>query len=93
MGIGTMTRGEKAVVYVANQYSTQSPLMPIIEGVEEVWFEIELVHFIQVCRLLPAVNYSSLFVSFIKLLNLFVRGGNCTECKSCFECFTFLVSR
>lgn len=48
MGIGTMTRGEKAVLYVTNQYITQSPLMPIIEGVEEVLFEVELVHFIQV---------------------------------------------
>lgn len=47
MGIGTMTRGEKAVLYVTNQYITQSPLMPIIEGVE-VLFEVELVHFIQV---------------------------------------------
>ncbi|RVW58790.1 Peptidyl-prolyl cis-trans isomerase PASTICCINO1 [Vitis vinifera] len=56
MGTGTMTRGEKAVLYVTNQYITQSPLMPIIEGVEEVLFEVELVHFIQVCRLLPAVR-------------------------------------
>ncbi|XP_010654226.1 peptidyl-prolyl cis-trans isomerase PASTICCINO1 isoform X2 [Vitis vinifera] len=48
MGTGTMTRGEKAVLYVTNQYITQSPLMPIIEGVEEVLFEVELVHFIQV---------------------------------------------
>lgn len=49
MGLGTMTRGEKAVVYVTNQYITQSPFMPVIEGVEEVCFEIELVHFTQVC--------------------------------------------
>ena len=92
MGTGTMTRGEKAVLYVTNQYITQSPLMPIIEGVEEVLFEVELVHFIQVCRLLPAVNYSCLFICFIKLLSLFVR-GHCTRCKSCYECFVFFMSR
>lgn len=48
MGIGTMARGEKAVLYVTNQYLTQSPFMPVVEGVEEVHFEVELVHFIQV---------------------------------------------
>ncbi|KAA3455050.1 peptidyl-prolyl cis-trans isomerase PASTICCINO1 [Gossypium australe] len=48
MGIGTMTRNEKAVVYVTNQYLTPSPLLPMIEGYEEVHFEVELVHFIQV---------------------------------------------
>ncbi|KAJ7961336.1 Peptidylprolyl isomerase [Quillaja saponaria] len=48
MGIGTMPRGEKAVIYVSSQYLTQSPLMPVIDGYEEVQFEVELVHFIQV---------------------------------------------
>ncbi|XP_075647533.1 peptidyl-prolyl cis-trans isomerase PASTICCINO1-like [Castanea sativa] len=48
MGIGTMARGEKAVVYVTSQYLTQSPLIPVIESFEEVHFEVELVHFIQV---------------------------------------------
>jgi hypothetical protein len=48
MGIGTMTRGEKAVIYVTSQYLTQSPLIPMIDGFEEVNFEVELVHFIQV---------------------------------------------
>ncbi|TYH03094.1 hypothetical protein ES288_A09G193700v1 [Gossypium darwinii] len=48
MGIGTMTRKEKAVVYVTNQYLTPSPLLPMIEDYEEVHFEVELVHFIQV---------------------------------------------
>lgn len=48
MGIGTMTRGEKAIVYVTSQYLTQSPLIPVIESFEEVHFEVELVHFIQV---------------------------------------------
>jgi hypothetical protein len=48
MGIGTMARGEKAVIYVTSQYLTQSPLIPAIEGFEEVHFEVELVHFIQV---------------------------------------------
>lgn len=48
MGIGSMTRGEKAVLYVSNQYITESPFMPVVEGVEEVHFEVDLVHFIQV---------------------------------------------
>ncbi|XVE96971.1 hypothetical protein REPUB_Repub02eG0270000 [Reevesia pubescens] len=48
MGIGTMTRKEKAVIYVTNKYLTPSPLLPVIEGYEEVHFEVELVHFIQV---------------------------------------------
>ncbi|KAF5750891.1 peptidyl-prolyl cis-trans isomerase PASTICCINO1 [Tripterygium wilfordii] len=47
MGIGMMSREEKAVIYVTNQYLTQSPLMPI-QGLDEVHFEVELVHFIQV---------------------------------------------
>ncbi|XP_065623960.1 uncharacterized protein LOC112018908 isoform X1 [Quercus suber] len=50
MGIGTMARGEKAVVYVTSQYLTQSPLIPVIEGSEEVHFEVQLVHFIQVLQ-------------------------------------------
>lgn len=48
MGIGTMTRGEKAVIYLTSQYLTQCPFMPVVEGIEEVHFEVELVHFIQV---------------------------------------------
>ncbi|XP_022746613.1 peptidyl-prolyl cis-trans isomerase PASTICCINO1-like [Durio zibethinus] len=48
MGIGTMARKEKAVIYVTNQYLNPSPLLPVIEGYEEVHFEVELVHFIQV---------------------------------------------
>ncbi|KAK8685343.1 hypothetical protein V6N13_041346 [Hibiscus sabdariffa] len=48
MGIGTMTRKEKAVIYVTNQYLTPSPLLPVMEGYGEVHFEVELVHFIQV---------------------------------------------
>ncbi|XP_028786005.1 peptidyl-prolyl cis-trans isomerase PASTICCINO1 [Neltuma alba] len=48
MGIGTMTREEKAVIFVRSQYLTQSPLMPLNEDYEEVEFEVELVHFIQV---------------------------------------------
>lgn len=47
MGIGTMTREEKAVIYVANQYLTESPLMSVV-GLEEVQFEVELIHFTQV---------------------------------------------
>lgn len=52
MGIGTMTREEKAVIYVTSQYLSPSPLMPVVEGYEEVQFEVELVHLIQVCKLL-----------------------------------------
>ncbi|XP_007026858.2 PREDICTED: peptidyl-prolyl cis-trans isomerase PASTICCINO1 [Theobroma cacao] len=48
IGIGTMARKEKAIVYVRNQYLTPSPLLPEIEGYEEVHFEVELDHFIQV---------------------------------------------
>ncbi|KAF7827724.1 peptidyl-prolyl cis-trans isomerase PASTICCINO1 [Senna tora] len=48
MGIGTMAREEKAVIFVTSQYLTQSPLMPLTEDYEEVQFEVELVHFIQV---------------------------------------------
>ncbi|KAK2433170.1 FKBP-type peptidyl-prolyl cis-trans isomerase family protein [Trifolium repens] len=47
MGIGTMVREEKAVIYVTSQYLTESPLMPVIEH-SQVQFEVELVHFIQV---------------------------------------------
>lgn len=43
-----MPRGEKAVIYVKSQYYTESTLMPVVEGVDEVHFEVELVHFIQV---------------------------------------------
>lgn len=47
MGIGTMTREEKAVIYVTSQYLTESPLMSVA-GLEEVQFEVELIHFTQV---------------------------------------------
>ncbi|PON41328.1 Peptidyl-prolyl cis-trans isomerase PASTICCINO [Trema orientale] len=48
MGIGTMARGERAIIYVTSQYLTQSPFMPEVEGIEEVHFDVELVHFVQV---------------------------------------------
>ena len=48
IGIGTMARKEKAVIYVRKQYLTESPLMHIAQDFEEVHFEVELVHFIQV---------------------------------------------
>ncbi|KAB2630577.1 peptidyl-prolyl cis-trans isomerase PASTICCINO1 [Pyrus ussuriensis x Pyrus communis] len=48
MGIGTMTREEKAIIYVTSNYLTPSPFLPGVEGVEEVHFEVELAHFIQV---------------------------------------------
>ncbi|KZV53412.1 hypothetical protein F511_10198 [Dorcoceras hygrometricum] len=52
MGIGTMSRGEKAVIYVNKQYITQGPLIPLVEDIAEVHFEVELVHFVQVRDLL-----------------------------------------
>ncbi|KAI3910440.1 hypothetical protein MKX01_034834 [Papaver californicum] len=48
MGIGTMARGEKATIYVSNHYLTESSFMPDAEGFEDVQFDVELVHFIQV---------------------------------------------
>ncbi|XP_037497494.1 peptidyl-prolyl cis-trans isomerase PASTICCINO1 isoform X2 [Jatropha curcas] len=48
LGLGSMTREEKAVIYVTNQHLTESPLMPVLEGFDEVHFEVELVHFTQV---------------------------------------------
>ncbi|KAL8517427.1 hypothetical protein ACS0TY_015605 [Phlomoides rotata] len=48
MGIGMMSRGEKAVIYVTKEYLTESPLIPSVEGISEIHFEVELVHFIQV---------------------------------------------
>lgn len=48
MGLGTMSRGEKAAIFVSKAYMTKSPLIPFIEDHEEIQFEIELVHFIQV---------------------------------------------
>lgn len=48
MGIGTMSRGEKAVIYVTGQHNTASPLISAVEAMVEVHFEVELVHFIQV---------------------------------------------
>ncbi|XP_072997511.1 peptidyl-prolyl cis-trans isomerase PASTICCINO1 [Typha latifolia] len=48
MGIGTMARREKATVFVSSTYLTQSSLMPSLEGLEDVQFEVELIHFVQV---------------------------------------------
>lgn len=48
MGIGTMSRKEKAVIYVTNKYLTPSPFLPEFGTVEEVHFEVEIDHFIQV---------------------------------------------
>ncbi|KAK1602286.1 hypothetical protein QYE76_008135 [Lolium multiflorum] len=48
MGIGSMTRKEKATIYVSSTYLTGSSLMPQLEGLEEVHFEVELVQFTQV---------------------------------------------
>lgn len=52
MGMGTMARVEKAVIYVTNEYLTESPLMSLIEDLDEVHFEVELVHFTQVCKVI-----------------------------------------
>jgi hypothetical protein len=48
MGIGSMARKEKATIYVSSTYLTGSSLMPQLEGLEEVHFEVELVQFTQV---------------------------------------------
>jgi len=48
MGIGTMTRKEKATIFVSSTYLTNSSLMPQLEGLEEVHFDVELIQFIQV---------------------------------------------
>lgn len=48
MGVGTMTRKEKADIFVSGTYLTMSSLMPHLEGLEEVCFHVELVQFIQV---------------------------------------------
>ncbi|XP_031485513.1 peptidyl-prolyl cis-trans isomerase PASTICCINO1 isoform X1 [Nymphaea colorata] len=47
MGIGTMTRGEKAMIYVNEPYLTESPFMDV-DSFQEVQFEVELVQIIQV---------------------------------------------
>lgn len=57
MGIGTMTRGEKAVIFVTSQYLTPSPLISVEDGIEEVHFEVELVHFIQVSEVIAELDY------------------------------------
>ncbi|RZC84240.1 hypothetical protein C5167_047027 [Papaver somniferum] len=48
MGIGTMARGEKATIFVSNHYLSESSFMPDVVGFEDVQFDVELVHFIQV---------------------------------------------
>ncbi|KAH0459542.1 hypothetical protein IEQ34_012356 [Dendrobium chrysotoxum] len=48
MGIGTMAKREKAVIFVNDSYLTNSSLIQIPEGHVEVQFEVELVHFTQV---------------------------------------------
>ncbi|CAN6282877.1 unnamed protein product [Urochloa humidicola] len=48
MGIGTMARKEKAIIFVSSTYLTKSSLMPQLEGLEEVHFDVELIQFIQV---------------------------------------------
>lgn len=48
MGIGSMARKEKATIYVSSTYLTESSLMPRLEGLEEVHFDVELVQFTQV---------------------------------------------
>lgn len=60
MGIGTMTRGEKAVIFVTSQYLTPSPLITVEDGVEEVQFEVELVHFIQVSKVIVQLDCCSI---------------------------------
>ncbi|EPS70548.1 hypothetical protein M569_04209 [Genlisea aurea] len=48
MGIGTMAKGEKAVIYVMKEYLAECTLIPSIKDISEIHFEVELVHFVQV---------------------------------------------
>jgi len=64
MGIGTMVREERAVIYVTSQYLTESPLMPVIED-SEVQFEVELVHFIQVSMIFLAYELFNCCVMYV----------------------------
>ena len=57
MGIGTMARKEKATIFVSSTYLTKSSLMPQLEGLEEVHFDVELIQFIQVLSLLFVVSF------------------------------------
>ncbi|URD80835.1 FKBP-type peptidyl-prolyl cis-trans isomerase [Musa troglodytarum] len=59
MGIGTMARGEKAAIFLNKTYMTKSSLMPMIEDHEEIQFEVELVHFIQ----LVEVHYKGMLLN------------------------------
>ncbi|KAM0953466.1 putative peptidylprolyl isomerase [Dioscorea sansibarensis] len=52
--IGTMTLGEKSSISVSNAYLSESPLLKTTEDLEDVQFEVELIHFIQVC--LPFID-------------------------------------
>lgn len=70
MGIGTMARGEKAMLFVTKHYLTCSPFMPDIESFEEVQFEVELVHFIQVCLVCHCLIRVVLWVYIMLLLVL-----------------------
>lgn len=48
-GIGTMTRREKAIIYVNGSYITDASAMPSLQNIcEEVQFEVEIVQIIQV---------------------------------------------
>lgn len=67
-----MVREEKAVIYVTSQYLTESPLMPVIEDYDEVHFEVELVHFIQVSNTFHNSTH-------VLLLNLFVVACTCSN--------------
>ena len=71
MGIGTMTRGEKAMVFVTNSYLTQSPLLSDIGDFEEVQFEVELVHFVQVCLVCFSTQDWCYLLPIHSLLSLF----------------------
>ncbi|GAB2288749.1 hypothetical protein Dimus_023062 [Dionaea muscipula] len=66
MGIGTKLRREKALIFVTSQYLTHSPLLPEV-GVDEVHFEVELVHFIQNYFVLSVISTSTLLLPSQKL--------------------------
>lgn len=53
-----MSRGEKAMIYVKSQYLTECSVLPQVTGLEEVHFEVELVHFVQVFIFLSVNKYA-----------------------------------
>jgi hypothetical protein len=68
-----MTCKERGVIFVNGTYLTKSSLMPNLEGLEEVYFDVELVQFIQVqSKLIIDFVFCSLFLAIFVLMHLFI---------------------